>query len=58
MYSGLAEGRDIVKKYELYRDGKMACHVLLTAYDNIVNARDFGTIFKSVPRWEVRRIRF
>ena len=60
-YYGEAKAREIVKKYELYhRDRKLDSgmlnlkfHVLVTTYDTAINLKDFGSVFKPVPRWEV-----
>lgn len=57
-YYGDAKARDIIRHYELYHDNvvegytKLKFHVLLTTYDTIIG-REFSTVFKSVPRWEL-----
>ncbi|KAF8329124.1 SNF2 family N-terminal domain-containing protein [Cantharellus anzutake] len=54
MFSGSAESRDIIQNYELYHEnGSLAYHVLIGTYEAITNPRDFNSVFKSVPRWEV-----
>lgn len=54
MYAGVAKARDIIRDFELKNSkGQLAYHVLLTTYEGITHARDFGPIFRSVPRWEV-----
>lgn len=54
MFSGSADSRDIIRDYELYHEnGRLAYHVLLATYETMTNPRDFHSIFKSVPRWEV-----
>jgi chromodomain-helicase-DNA-binding protein 4 len=57
-YHGEAKSREIVRRYELAHDEteagytKLKCHVLITTYETITNSRDFGPVFKQVPRWE------
>ncbi|KAF8323155.1 hypothetical protein DL93DRAFT_632947 [Clavulina sp. PMI_390] len=57
MFAGSAKSREIIAQYELVnpstQSSKLAYHVLLATYDSITNPRDFGPIFKRVPRWEV-----
>lgn len=31
---------------------KLKYHVLITTYETITSSRDFGPVFKQVPRWE------
>lgn len=31
---------------------KLKYHVLVTTYETITGSREFGTVFKQVPRWE------
>ncbi|KIY63755.1 hypothetical protein CYLTODRAFT_425826 [Cylindrobasidium torrendii FP15055 ss-10] len=56
---GEAQAREVIKKYELRHSHPAAgttgakYHVLVTTYEAITNAKDFGTVFKSTPRWEV-----
>ncbi|KAF9076104.1 hypothetical protein BDP27DRAFT_1313905 [Rhodocollybia butyracea] len=58
-FYGEAKARDIVKRFELRhaypaKDTTGAkFHVLVTTYEALINPKDFGTIFKSEPRWEV-----
>lgn len=61
-FYGEAKARDVIKKYELSHRSKVAgqtsvkFHVLVTTYEALLNPKDFGTVFKSVPRWEASRI--
>jgi chromodomain-helicase-DNA-binding protein 4 len=53
-YAGEAKARDIIRSYELqHPDGSWKYHVLIATYEAVTNPRDFNSIFKSVPRWEV-----
>ncbi|KIP12064.1 hypothetical protein PHLGIDRAFT_400060 [Phlebiopsis gigantea 11061_1 CR5-6] len=58
-FYGDAKARDVIRQYELYHPTKAAkttgakFHVLVTTYETITNARDVGTLFKGMPRWEV-----
>ncbi|KAF9020320.1 hypothetical protein BDZ89DRAFT_1072318 [Hymenopellis radicata] len=58
-FYGEAKARDVIKKYELSHRNKVAgqtsakFHVLVTTYEALLNPKDFGTVFKSVPRWEI-----
>lgn len=57
-YHGEAKSREIVRRYELTHDEteigytRLKYHVLITTYETITNSRDFGPVFKQVPRWE------
>jgi chromodomain-helicase-DNA-binding protein 4 len=57
-YYGEAKSREIVRRYELMHDEtdtgytKLKYHVLVTTYETITGSREFGTVFKQVPRWE------
>lgn len=57
-YYGEAKSREIVRRYELTHDEtepgytKLKYHVLITTYETITKARDFGAVFKQPPRWE------
>ena len=57
-YYGEAKSREIVRRYELMHDEtetgytKLKYHVLVTTYETITSSRDFGPVFKQVPRWE------
>ncbi|GJE85782.1 chromatin remodeling factor-like protein [Phanerochaete sordida] len=58
-FYGDAKAREIIREYELVHPAKKAkttghkFHVLVTTYETFTNARDVGTLFKAVPRWEV-----
>lgn len=55
MYAGTAKSREIIRKFEMVNSaGRLTFHVLLATYESITSPKDFGPIFKSVPRWEVR----
>ncbi|KAF7320271.1 SNF2 family DNA-dependent ATPase [Mycena kentingensis (nom. inval.)] len=57
-YYGEAKSREVIRKFELVhqekRKGFLSAkyHVLVTTYDTIIG-KDFGTVFKNQPRWEV-----
>lgn len=58
-FYGESKARDVVKKFELFHS-KVAkgmtgakFHVLVTTYEAVINPKDFGTVFKNQPRWEV-----
>ncbi|KAJ4002497.1 SHREC complex subunit Mit1 [Lentinula boryana] len=58
-FYGESKARDVVKKYELSHS-KVAkgmtgakFHVLVTTYEAVINPKDFGSVFKSQPRWEI-----
>ena len=57
-YHGEAKSREIVRRYELMHDEsqtgytKLKYHVLITTYETITTSREFGPVFKQVPRWE------
>lgn len=58
-FYGEAKARDIIIQYELFhppdRKGgpEPKYHVMVTTYETLVNPRDFNSVFKSIPRWEV-----
>lgn len=58
-YYGEAKARDIITKYELFHSSdkkgrpQPKYHVLITTYEALTNPRDFNSVFKSIPRWEV-----
>lgn len=58
-FYGEAKAREIIKRYELSHSSPVAgttgskFHVLVTTYDTVTRPKDFTTVFKSVPRWEV-----
>ncbi|KAJ7630765.1 SNF2 family DNA-dependent ATPase [Roridomyces roridus] len=57
-FYGEAKAREVIKKYELRHGTKKRgfieakYHVLVTTYETLLG-RDFGTVFKNQPRWEV-----
>ncbi|KAJ6519648.1 SNF2 family DNA-dependent ATPase [Mycena sanguinolenta] len=57
-FYGEAKSREIIKKYELsHAKKKKGCtnakfHVLVTTYETLIG-RDFTTVFKNQPRWEI-----
>lgn len=57
-FYGEAKARDIIKTYELKHKHKSSTstgakfHVLITTYEALLG-RDFGTVFRAQPRWEV-----
>ncbi|EPQ60503.1 hypothetical protein GLOTRDRAFT_68181 [Gloeophyllum trabeum ATCC 11539] len=58
-FYGEAKAREVIKHYELTHSLKSAkttgakYHVLITTYDTVTNPKDFASVFKSTPRWEV-----
>ncbi|KAG2154662.1 hypothetical protein DEU56DRAFT_769656 [Suillus clintonianus] len=58
-FYGEAKARDVVIEYELFhpsdRKGgpEPKYHVMVTTYETLTNPRDFNSVFKSIPRWEV-----
>ncbi|KAG2159672.1 uncharacterized protein EDB93DRAFT_1111462 [Suillus bovinus] len=58
-FYGEAKARDVIIRYELFhpsdrRGGpEPKYHVMVTTYETLVNPRDFNSVFKSIPRWEV-----
>lgn len=58
-FYGESKARDVVKKFELRHTEvetgmtNTKFHVLVTTYEAIINPKDFGTVFKSQPLWEV-----
>jgi chromodomain-helicase-DNA-binding protein 4 len=58
-FYGDAKAREIIRQYELIHDTPAPkttgskFHVLVTTYETFTNARDVGTLFKAMPRWEV-----
>jgi len=58
-YHGEAKAREVLKKFELKHvrsePGTTGAkfHVLVTTYDCLNNPKDFSTVFKAQPRWEV-----
>ena len=57
-FYGEARARDIIKQYELYHEDFIKgttgakYHVLVTTYETITG-KDFTTVFKKSPRWEM-----
>ncbi|KAF8499266.1 hypothetical protein F5888DRAFT_160250 [Russula emetica] len=57
-FYGEAKSREVIKRYELRHPTKIQgttgskFHVLITTYDTITS-KDFNTVIKSIPRWEV-----
>ena len=60
-FYGEAKAREIIKKFELRHDIKRSgetgakYHVLVTTYETLLNPKDFTSVFRNQPRWEVRR---
>ncbi|KIJ68216.1 hypothetical protein HYDPIDRAFT_82781 [Hydnomerulius pinastri MD-312] len=58
-FYGEAKSRDVVIKYELFHNttkkstSEPKYHVLVTTYETVTNPKDFATVFKNTPRWEV-----
>ena len=58
-FYGEAKARDVIHKFELRHDNKAPgttgakFHVLVTGYHCVINAKDFTSVFKAQPRWEV-----
>ncbi|KAI0756774.1 SNF2 family N-terminal domain-containing protein [Daedaleopsis nitida] len=58
-FYGEAKAREVIKRFELFhshpaRDTTGAkYHVLVTTYETVTNAKEFGPVFKSTPRWEM-----
>lgn len=58
-FYGEQKSREIVKNYELSHSHPEAgttgakYHVLVTTYETITGPKDFSTVFKKTPRWEV-----
>lgn len=58
-FYGEAKARDVIKKFELNHDKKQQnttgakYHVLVTTYEALLNPKDFTSVLKNQPRWEV-----
>jgi SNF2 family DNA or RNA helicase len=58
-FYGEAKSREVIKKYELSHSKKRPrftsakFHVLVTTYETL-SGKDFTSVFKNQPRWEVR----
>ncbi|TFK56559.1 hypothetical protein OE88DRAFT_1730039 [Heliocybe sulcata] len=58
-FYGEAKSREVIKHYELTHTTKRSkttgikYHVLVTTYDTVTNPKDFASVFKGTPRWEV-----
>lgn len=57
-FNGEAKSREIIRKYELYHESvpknhtNLKFHVLVTTYETLIG-KDFSSVFKAVPRWEL-----
>ncbi|KAG1770169.1 SNF2 family N-terminal domain-containing protein [Suillus placidus] len=51
--------QDVIIQYELFHPSdkkgglEPKYHVMVTTYETLINPRDFNSVFKSIPRWEV-----
>jgi chromodomain-helicase-DNA-binding protein 4 len=58
-FYGEAKAREIIKKYELFHfqteknHTGAKFHVLIATYESLLGSKDFTSVFKSQPRWEV-----
>ncbi|KAG1757761.1 SNF2 family N-terminal domain-containing protein [Suillus lakei] len=58
-FYGEAKARDVIIEYELFhpsdRKGgpEPKYHVMVTTYETLINPKDFNSVFKCIPRWEV-----
>jgi chromodomain-helicase-DNA-binding protein 4 len=58
-YYGEAKAREVISQFELRHEHKAPgttgakFHVLITAYQCITSPKDFNSVFKAQPRWEV-----
>ncbi|EDR15764.1 SNF2 family DNA-dependent ATPase [Laccaria bicolor S238N-H82] len=58
-FHGDKKARDVIKEFELYHkvfskhNTNAKFHVLVTTYDALINAKDFTSVFKHQPRWEI-----
>jgi SNF2 family DNA or RNA helicase len=58
-FYGEAKAREIIINYELFHTSdkkghpEPKYHVMVTTYEALINPKDFNTVFKSIPRWEV-----
>ncbi|KAI0785072.1 SNF2 family N-terminal domain-containing protein [Abortiporus biennis] len=58
-FYGDHKAREIIKQYELSHEKPASgttgakYHVLVTTYETVTNQKEFGSVFKQVPRWEV-----
>lgn len=60
-FYGEAKSRDVIKNFELKHNASTKkagttgakFHVLVTTYESLLNPKDFGSVFKAQPRWEV-----
>ncbi|PPQ64493.1 hypothetical protein CVT26_002032 [Gymnopilus dilepis] len=58
-FYGEKAARDVIKKFELFHETpptgstKAKFHILITTYEALTNGKDFTTVFKNQPRWEV-----
>lgn len=57
-YYGDFKGREVIRQYELFHEAvhenytRLKFHVLIATYES-ASSREFSTLFKSVPRWEL-----
>ncbi|KAG2755489.1 hypothetical protein P692DRAFT_20793136 [Suillus brevipes Sb2] len=58
-FYGEAKARDVIIEYELFHSSdrkggpEPKYHVMVTTYETLISPRDFNSVFKSIPRWEV-----
>lgn len=58
-FYGERKARDIIREFELFHHKvpdkftNAKFHVLITTYEGITGTKDWGTVFKRQPRWEV-----
>ena len=58
-FYGEAKSREIIKEYELQHASPAPgttgakYHVLVTTYETVTGQKDFQSVFKKNPRWEV-----
>ena len=58
-FYGESKAREIIKQYELYHSSPDAkttgakYDVLITTYETITNPKEFTSVFKNTPRWEM-----
>ncbi|THV06013.1 hypothetical protein K435DRAFT_744240 [Dendrothele bispora CBS 962.96] len=58
-FYGETKSREVVKEFELFHDdvepGTTGAkfHVLVTTFEAVINPRDFTSVFKAQPRWEI-----
>ena len=58
-FYGEAKSREVIKQFELshkyVEHGTTGAkfHVLVTTFEAVINPKDFSSVFKAQPRWEV-----